>query len=210
MKLKAVIFDLDGTLVDTTEFVYQAYEYALFIHGLPAVDRKILSPLIGRSLEMIYQEIAPQGDVAVLMEEHMSFQKQNLSLVKSYPNIKKVLDSLKKLGLKIGIVTSRYKNTSQTLAAVGIKNNFDVVITGDDVVKSKPDPECLFLALRKLKVKPEEVILVGDAAVDIEIGKMVGIKTVGVTYGFGGKEITKSKPDYVIDEIGQLLEILYL
>lgn len=208
--IKAILFDLDGTLVDTTEFIYQAYEYVLSLHGFEVIKRNRLAPYIGRSLQSIYQEIAPEGNVHLLMETHTNFQAKNFHLVKSFPSISEIIDKLKRLGFKLGIVTSRYKNAHQTLEAAGIQNTFDVIITADDVTRSKPDPQGIFLALKSLKLKPNQALFVGDAKADIEMGKNAEVKTVAVTYGFGGKDIKNSNPDYVIDDIGKLLEVLKL
>ncbi len=206
MIVKAILFDLDGTLVDTSEFIYQAYEHTLSLHKHKVVQRKTLAPHIGRGLSAIYKDLAPMGNNKNLIETHNSFQEDHFYLVKSFSNVLKVINELRKKGFKIGIVTSRYKNTPKTLDAAGINTNlFDVIITGDIVTKPKPDPEGIILALDKLKIKPEEAIFVGDAIVDIQMGKNAKVKTVGVTYGFGGKAIAESKPDYMIDEITDLL-----
>lgn len=209
MNKKAVLFDLDGTLLDTKEFVYSAYEHALSFHGLEVTKREVLAPLIGQRIEVIYQRIAPTHDTKLLIESHFAFQAKNFHLVKSFPNILEVVTKLKKLGIKVGIVTTRLKNTLQTLKTGGLEPKlFEVIITGDKVTNPKPDPQGLFLALKKLKVKPSEALMVGDGAADIEMGKNAKVKTIGVTWGFGGKNIKKSKPDYVIDDIKELLAFL--
>lgn len=209
MKIKAILFDLDGTLVDTSEFIYQAYEYTLSFHKFKVIKREHLAPHIGRGLSVIYREIAPGGDIEALMKTHNNFQSKNFHLVKSFPDILKVIEKLRKKGLRTGIVTSRHKNTPKTLQAAGIRKElFDVIIAAENVTNLKPHPEGVLLALNKLNLKPEDVILVGDAKVDIEMGQNAKVKTVGVTYGFGGKEIAKSNPDFVIDRLEELLGII--
>ncbi|MBI2039828.1 HAD-IA family hydrolase [Candidatus Microgenomates bacterium] len=206
---KAVLFDLDGTLVDTAEFIYQAYEYALSFHKLEVVKREALAPLIGHGLEVIYQTIAPKGDHKSLVDTHISFQEERFHLIKSFPSIISVIRKLKNLGFKIGVVTSRMKNTSKTLKASGMNEDlFDVIVTGDQVSNPKPHPEGVIIALKKLNIKPDNALMVGDATADIEMGKNAGVKTVGVTYGFGGKNIAKSNPDFVIDDLEELLKVL--
>lgn len=211
MNIKAILFDLDGTLIDTTEFIYQAYDFTLTSHGFEVAERKALSPLIGQSLHDIYQKIAPLGNPQILADTHVSFQSEHLHLVETFPSIAMLLNKLKKLGFRLGIVTSRYKNTLKTLKAANLeKDLFDVIVSGDDVDKVKPDPGGVILALKKLTVKPNQTLLVGDSTADIEMGKNAKVKTVGVTYGFGGKEIVESNPDFVIGDINQLLKVLKL
>lgn len=208
LKVKAVLFDLDGTLLDTTEFIFQAYEHTLSLHGIKNVARKELTGHIGKGLKVIYSKIAPTFDTPTLMEAHDKFQSRNFHLVKSFPNVLEVINKLKKK-YNLGIVTSRRHSTRTTLKTGGLDPKiFDVIVTADDIENLKPHPEGVILALRELKVKPEEAILIGDATVDIEMGKNAGVKTVGVTYGFGGKDIAKAKPDYLIDDIGELPGIL--
>lgn len=209
--MKAVLFDLDGTIIDTTEFIFQAYEHTLKTHGFKVTKREILSPHIGRGLAIIYNEIAPGGDTEVLIETHKTFQAKNLHLVNNFQNTAEILKILKRKKIKIGIVTSRLKNTKATLAAAGLKVNlFDVIITADEVKNTKPHPEGVLLALKKLKIKPSNAILVGDAIHDIEMGKNAGVKTVGVTYGFGGEGVRDAKPDFIIDDLRELPKVLKL
>ena len=85
---------------------------------------------------------------------------------------------------------------------------FDVIVAADDVVNPKPHKDHLLVALEYLKIQPEEAFMVGDTENDILAGKNAGVKTVGVTYGWMGKDIAKHKPNYVIDDMDQLTEIL--
>ncbi len=208
-KIKAILFDLDGTLVDSTEFVLQAYEYTLAFHGLPVTTREKLSPMIGRGLHAIYTEIAPKVDPVLLSETHINFQKERLHLVRSYPFVLATIKKLKKLNIRLAIVTSRMKNTDETLKTAGLDPNlFEVIVTADDTTNIKPHPEAVLLALNKLKIAPTQAILVGDGIADIEMAKNAKVRTVGVTYGFGGQDIIKSKPDYVIDDLIKLPKVL--
>lgn len=207
--LKAILFDLDGTLLDTSEFIFQAYEHTLTTHGFETINREKLSPHIGRGLRVIYSMLAPSGDPRLLMETHDAFQSKNFHLVKSFPKALDVINKLKKMKLKVGIVTSRRKNTKTTMESGGLNPKiFDVIITAEEVENLKPNPEGVILALKRLKVKPEEALFIGDASVDMEMAKNAKVKTVGLTWGFGGKSIYKAKPNYVIDKIEDLLSVV--
>lgn len=85
---------------------------------------------------------------------------------------------------------------------------FDVVVAADDVANPKPHQDHLLAALKSLKVKPEQAFMVGDSDIDILAGKNAKVKTVGVTYGWLGKDIAKHQPDYLINNIGDLLNII--
>ncbi|MCL4366439.1 HAD-IA family hydrolase, partial [Patescibacteria group bacterium] len=99
-------------------------------------------------------------------------------------------------------------NILKSLKHVGILDYFDIVVGADDVNNPKPHQDHVLAALQKLGVEPENAYMVGDTDHDILAGKSAGVKTIGVTYGWLGQDIKKYKPDYVIDDIEQLLKIL--
>lgn len=206
---EAILFDIDGTLLNTKELVYQAYEYTFQLHNLSAIPRDELGKMIGKPLENIYKHFAPSYDTSSLCEIHRTFQINNLYLSVPFPNTKDTLNKIKEAGIKIAAITSRSQRTSiRTLELASIKDKIDVVISGEDGGKHKPDPESLLRALKQLGVKPEKAAMVGDTDVDILAGKNAKTKTIGVTYGFHGKRIVKSNPDYVIDDIAEIIPII--
>lgn len=208
-KVKAILFDVDGTLLDTTEYIFQAFEHTMKIHGLTSLNRKIMATYIGRLLPEIYQEIAPNIEFASLFDAHNGFQLQNLHLAKPFPGTLKVLRQIFDSNIKIAAVSTRTKeNLLITLEQNGLLKFLEEVVGREDTQKHKPDPEPLFLALDKLGVNPKDAWMVGDAEPDILAGKNAGVKTVGVTYGFGGKDIAKLEPDYLIDNIENLLPVI--
>ncbi len=206
---EAVLFDIDGTLLNSKELIYQAYEYTFQLHNLPAIPRDELNNMIGKPLENIYKHFAPSYDTGNLCETHRTFQIGNLRLSTPFPNTKDTLTKIKEIGIKIAAITSRSQRTSiRTLELAGIKNKIDVIISGENGGKHKPHPESLLRALKQLGIKPEKAVMVGDTDVDILAGKNAKTKTIGVTYGFHGKRILKSNPDYVIDDIAEIIPII--
>ena len=126
-----------------------------------------------------------------------------------FPNTKNTLDKIKETGIKTAAITTRSQRTSvHTLELAHIKDKIDVVISGEDGEKHKPHPEPLLRALRQLRVEPEKAVMVGDTDVDILAGKNARTKTIGVTYGFHGKRIIESNPDYVVDDISEIIPII--
>lgn len=206
---KAVLFDLDGTLLDTREFIYQAYEHTFKFHNLPPVSREKLSGVMGEPLEDCYRHFVSSQDIEVLCETHRTFQTENLHLSVPFPHTEDTLNKLRDAGIKTAVITTRSRRTSQdTLELAGIRNKIDVLISGEDQIKPKPNPEPLLNALKQLKVEPEEAVMVGDTNVDVLAGKNAKTKTIGVTYGFHGKRIVESNPDYVIDDIVEIIPII--
>lgn len=211
MKYQAIVFDVDRTLLDTEQFIFQAYFHTLRTKNLPSITEKDLNHLMGKSLEICYGILAPNHDVAELMETHRSFQDKNLHLSIPFPQTFETLKAIKKAGIKIGAVTTRSKRTSgKTLELAGLMAFIDTVISREDVSHDelKPHPRPILLALNQLNILPEHALMIGDAKEDIEAGKRAGTKTIGVTYGSLGKKIKKSNPDYTIDDIAEILPLV--
>lgn len=205
-KIKAVIFDVDGTLVDTSEFIFQAYEHSLKKHGHKSNRVKIASQ-IGKKLEDCYAFLAPDGDHLQLIDTHRIFQEENVALVKAFEYCDAMLETLRDQGLRLALYTSRANHVEASLRFAGLDPKiFEVILEGSMVSKGKPDPEGVELILAKMKLEPKEVAMVGDAGVDILLGKNAGLaKTVGITHGFGAREELKNaKPDYIIDSLQEL------
>ncbi|MHB8843013.1 MAG: HAD-IA family hydrolase [Candidatus Aquicultor sp.] len=211
-ELKAALFDIDGTLLDTSEFIFQAYEYTLNKFGLAPRTRSEVSVLIGKSLETCYELLAPGVDIAGIHElakTHRYFQGKHLDLSKPYPGTAATLEALKIAGIKIAAVTTRQRSSSvKTMALAGISEFIDFVVALEDVTHLKPDPEPVLKALAYLNVQPVDAIMTGDSDVDIFAGKNAGTATVGVTYGFHGARIADCNPDYIIDSIEEIVPVV--
>ena len=207
--IRAVLFDIDGTVLDTFDFIYGAFEHAFRIHGIPPLTRKEISHLMGGPLMEVYASMAPGHDARALSETHRQFQEKNLHLAKLFPDTIKVLDALKKRGFKLAAITTRSNRTSVfSLEQNGIADYFDVIVSAEDVSRHKPDPEPIIKALYDLDAKPIDAIMVGDTSADIMAGKNAGTKTVAALYGFGGEALITLKPDYAVRNLMELLDIV--
>lgn len=107
----------------------------------------------------------------------------------------------------MGVVTSRYKITVvESLRRAKLEDFFDVVIFGDDLANIKPHPEPVLKAMEKINVLATESVMIGDADTDVEAGKNAGTKTVRATYGFNIERLHETKPDFIIDDISDILK----
>jgi HAD superfamily hydrolase (TIGR01549 family) len=193
LKVAAVIFDLDGTLIDSIDIYFTIVENAL--KRLNVLNRK--AEIIDEAWAVI-NEIAPQ------------MFADNLELIQGAGHI---VESLSSNGLKIGLVTStqrQYLETKmQPLKNAGVDNLFDAIITSDDVEKRKPAPDPLITCAQLLDMKPGNCVYVGDTTTDIKAGKAAGMRTIGVLTGFDEYgALEKEDPDAIIENVQNLLEVI--
>jgi HAD superfamily hydrolase (TIGR01662 family) len=220
LKVAAVIFDLDGTLIDSIDIYFTIVENALQKLNLPAVSRnRILEA--AESEEFKWELVLPQdvlnrkADIideawAVINEIAPQMFADNLELIKG---AERIVESLSSNGLKIGLVTStqrQYLETKmQPLKNAGVDTLFEAIVTSDDVEKRKPSPDPLIACAQQLDIKPGNCVYVGDTTTDIKAGKAAGMQTVGVLTGFDDHAALETEmPDAIIENIQNLLEVI--
>ncbi len=206
---KAILFDIDGTLLDTQEFVFDAVKYAFSESGYPYPTEREFKKVTGLPLVEFYSKLLPGDASEKLATLHREFQQENFHLVKPFSKTKKTLKTLKNAGFALAAVSNRTRESLvKSLKFTGIFDFFEVVICADDVVNAKPHQDHLFAALKLMQIKPEDACIIGDTENDILAGKNAKIKTIGVTYGWLGKDIAKYNPDYVVNDIEEIFKIL--
>jgi len=206
---KAVLFDVDGTLLDTAEFIFQAFEFALDKYGYPPKSRNEFSKLIGKPLDYNYSVLAPGSDVELLSKTHRDFQLSHLDLAKAYPSTIETLEELRAANLRIAAVTTRSRmSTIETLKLCKLSQYMDYVVAYEDVINAKPDPEPVCKALNYLGIEPFNAVMAGDSDADVMAGKNAGTTTIGATYGFHGARIADSNPDYLINSINEVIPLV--
>jgi len=216
----AVIFDMDGTLIDSIDIYFEIVEIALKRLELPQVSRKkildaaetgdfnwdLILPdevkntkdeIIAAAWEII-NEIAPQ------------MFAENIELIRGADTIlQNISASIPKIGLVTSTQQQYLKNKMQPLKSAGVDKLFEVIITSDDVANRKPDPDPLLECARRLNVNPGKCVYVGDTRTDMQAGKAAGMRTVGVLTGFDDYEsLNKETPDAIIDSVRNLTEVI--
>jgi phosphoglycolate phosphatase len=188
-KLDCVLFDLDGTLVDTAPDLIACLNQALSAHKLPVVTDTAVKPCISMgALAMIKQAVPDLS--AVDQEQLLSYmldcyQNNIAEHSRFFQGISETLDSIESLGLKWGVVTNKRERFTQPLMdALNLTNRAACIISGDTTANSKPHPEPMFAACRQADVKPENCVYIGDASHDIAAGKNANMKTLAAIYGY--------------------------
>jgi pyrophosphatase PpaX len=204
----ALLFDLDGTLVDSIELILSASRYAFegFSGQAPTDDQWRAG--IGRPLVAMFRQYASEeAEVERLVGRYREYQLANHDrLLHAYDGVVNVLRSLHDAGHPMALVTSKADwLAKRALVLVGIDDLFPVVVGCDSCTRHKPHPEPVERALDALGVSPAEALFVGDSSHDVEAGRAAGVYTVGVTWGaFTHEEMEASGADVVIDRIESL------
>ena len=207
----ALLFDLDGTLLDTFDQLLRAQNEALAAFGEPPLAAEELRPLIGiplaKQMEITRGMTGPR--VAAINEEYYRRFRALLERgVRLFPGVKETLAVLRER--PIGTMTTRRRDTAEVmLRKAGIRSYFRSVVGGDEVERPKPEPDLPRFAAKALGRSPRECVVVGDAPVDVLAGRAAGTWTVAAAYGYGARAgLLAAKPDAVLERFAELPSIL--
>lgn len=214
--IKAVLFDLDGTLIDSLGNYLQAYKEILNYYGFSFPDKEVAKRCFGRTEESICRELGIPGKAQEFRNKYFDYVRKALQNLRLFPDAITTLEYLKSNQIKIGIITFAHSWYIEELSEkFDFPNYAQAMISFNDVKNPKPDPEAVVSACKIISVKENETIVVGDSGSDILMGKNAGSKTAlyipeenSKFYNFGELE-KDAQPDFVIkhlSEIGNLLE----
>ncbi|PMC33996.1 pyrophosphatase PpaX [Bacillus sp. UMB0899] len=210
MKINTLLFDLDGTLINTNELIIESFLHTLHSYYPDQYKREDVLPFIGPTLYDTFTSINPEKTEEMVTVYRKFNHEQHDVLVTEYETVFETIKTLKEHGFKLGIVTTKIRDTvNMGLKLTKLDQFFDVVVTLDDVENAKPHPEPVLKALAQLDSKPEEAIMVGDNHHDVEAGKNAGTQTAGVSWSIKGREyISSYNPDYLLERMSDLLPIV--
>lgn len=200
------LFDVDGTLLDSAADITGAVRDALALEGVNDLDQTYLESFIGFHLFDMFEEVLPhyteEQNNALLASYRKIYLNRGHSSTRVYEGVPEMLARLG--GLKSTATTKGSETARAVLTQFGLIQHFDHV-QGTDGFPSKPKPDVVFKSIEKFGVRPEECLLIGDAGPDMAAGRAAGVKTCGVTYGYGNIEHMRAEqPDYWIDHPSQL------
>ena len=214
-KIKAVLFDYDGTLMDTNNIILESWQHTFRqIEGRERPEAEIYATF-GEILHDTMKSFFPGRDTEECVRIYREYQEKCYKkLIEMFPGTKELVEELKKEGFLLALVTSRLpKSTAVGLEKYGLAELFDVVITCEDTDKHKPDPTPALLAIGRLGVSPDECLMVGDTVYDMQCGKRAGAQTVLVDWSFAlSRERRKdlagdARPDFIAGTAADILEL---
>ena len=193
-ELKAVIFDLDGTLLDTLDDLADATNAALAHFGYPLRSREEVRRFIGNGVENLMRRSLPEGienerflQACAFFRE--DYAKRNLNRTAPYPGVVDTLKDLRTRGIAVAIVSNKYDAAVRELCAHYFPDLFDLALGERADVPKKPAPDGIFYAMETLGVTRDEVIYVGDSEVDCETAARANVELVAVLWGFRDRDV---------------------
>ena len=212
--IKAVIFDMDGTVLNTIDDIHGAVNHALRLKHLEEKTVEEVKLAVGNGARKLIERICPTSFSLEELDEvfHLYqnyYDKHNQDLTGPYDGILELLQLLKQKGFKLGVVSNKFEHLVQGLNHEVFRQLFDVSIGEVKGIPIKPAPDMLYKALHLLGVEKDEAMFVGDSEVDIDTATNASIKSVGVTWGFRSEELLrKHQANYIIHHPRELLEII--
>ena len=204
-----VVFDLDGTVVDTVELIVESFRFATRSVLDEVLPDEVILAGVGQPL-MAQMERLSADHARELYDVYREYNhRRHDELIRGYDGVSEVLGALKAAGRRLGIVTSKSSDTTaMAFRAVGLREHFDVVVTASDTTEHKPSPVPLHLCLERLGAQAEGSLYVGDAPADITAGRAAGMATAAVAWGvFGREALLAAGPDYWLGEPRELLAL---
>ena len=211
-KLRTVLFDLDGTLIDSVRLILDSYHHTLAAHGLPPRTDEEWLEGVGTPLAA---QFAPWREVTGMLDALIAtYREYNLKhhdrMVTVYPGVVEVVRRLKEDGIATGLVTSKNRSGAlRGLTLARLEPLMDVLVCADEVENPKPHPEPVEKAVRLLRADASTTVYVGDSIHDMRSGRAAGVRTAAVLWGpFGRSHLEGAQPDYWLERPEELLEIV--
>jgi phosphoglycolate phosphatase len=210
-----IIFDLDGTLVNSLEDIADAMNHTLTTFGFPTHDYQAYKHFIGRGLANLVKSCIPPTalnnpqTIQRCLETMVDYYRNNLTnKTRLYPEIKELLDTLTSKNVKMAILSNKADELTQQICAALLKEwSFDVILGATDNFPRKPNPASALFMAKKMNILPEDIIYVGDSNVDMQTAVAAGMFPIGVTWGFRTKEELKhAGAELIIDKPMELIQ----
>lgn len=213
--INSIIFDLDGTLLNTIEDLANACNYALTTLGYKTHEVEKYKTFVGNGRYKLVERMLPEDNRSVeniekaleLFDSY--YEKHMIDMTKPYDGIMEMLDCLINKSINIAVVSNKPHEFTTEVVKNYFGDRFEVVYGHKKNTKEKPDPWAVLEVIDEFKVNKDECLYVGDSEIDINTAKNAGVKSVGVEWGFRGKgELESAGANYIVNKPEQILEIL--
>jgi len=212
MAIKLIIFDLDGTLINSIEDITNALNYAFGPYGVNDLTTTEVTAMVGEGPSKLIRDVLTERNLVVEKEEILVtrfldyYESHPTDKTVLYPGTREMLETLR--SLKVAIVTNKTEELSRRiLKKFELDKYFAMIVAVDTIAERKPSPVPVIHVLTAFNVAPEDAIIVGDSAIDIQTGKASFVRTVAITHGYGRKGF-QEEADFVIGSLPELIDIV--
>ncbi len=213
-RIKAVLFDFDGTLMDTNRLILDSWYHVYDTYGLKRPPAEEITPTFGEELGQSLIRHFPDHSLEETIGVYRSYQSLRFKdEVGLFEGMRELLDALLARGIRLAIVSSRWWHTLK-LNNFEFKEEklFEVLVSGEDITEPKPSPQPCLIALERLGLNPSEVVMLGDSRLDTLCARNAGVRSVLVGWSLAcppeKAKGTEYEPDHVIEKPGDLLKLL--
>ncbi|HEU0138877.1 MAG TPA: HAD-IA family hydrolase [Bryobacteraceae bacterium] len=209
-----VIFDLDGTLIDSKLDLAHSVNAARGYMGLPPIDNEVVFSYVGNGAPVLMRRAmgpeASEQDVAKALEYFLEYYRRHmLEYTRFYPGVREALDLLRGDGVTMAVLTNKPVRISQDiLKGLGLGDHFFRVYGGNSFPQKKPDPIGVDTLAEETGIAKNLTLMVGDSGVDIRTARNAGIKVCGVTFGFQPESFEENPPDFLVDSMEEVANIV--
>jgi pyrophosphatase PpaX len=211
LKYKTVLFDLDGTIIDTNELIITTFLHVLEKHFPGQFRREDIIPIMGEPLTLQMERFGGSDKRDFLVQAYREHNEQiHDELVREFPRIRETLKALQDLGVTMGIVTTKARKTAEMGAKLcGVDLFMSTFITFEDTDKHKPSPDPILMAMDCLQADPTTTLMVGDSQYDIQAAQNAGVHAAGVSWSVKGPDyLMKYCPTYMLQDMFDLVGIV--
>ena len=214
MKYKAVIFDMDGTILNTLEDLKNATNYSLRQFGMPERSLEEVRMFVGNGIRKLVERAAPSGTseekIAQVFDVFLEYYEiHSADNTSPYPGILELVEKLKKSGIKTAVSTNKADVPAQELGREYFNGIFDLIVGQQDGLKVKPAPDSVNKILSILDIQKKDAIYIGDSDVDVQTAKNSGLDFIGVSWGFRGREfLEKNGAKNIVDNANEILDLV--
>jgi phosphoglycolate phosphatase len=214
MEIQLVVFDLDGTLIDSKVDLANAVNATRRDLGLEPLPDSLVFSYVGNGAPVLIRKALGDGYPEEQYQRSLQFflqyyREHMLDHTRLYPGVREALDRMRAAGVQMAVLTNKPVRFSRDLIrGLGVADHFAVVYGGNSFETKKPHPEGLETLMRELGARPETTLVVGDSAVDVRTARNAGVRSCGVTWGFQPETLAEEPPDVTVENVEELARLV--